>query len=115
IVHVVQILICPVFLSRYFSRNREPEPRSLMDDLLPAWPRPPVRRSGHGPPCIRWRSGFRAGEPCVGCVTTLGASCSSSVEIPLLSGDQRGKHRENSSPSTRHPVQVAGEASLAKA
>jgi hypothetical protein len=33
---IVHVLSWPVFLSRYFSRNREPEPRSLMVDLLPA-------------------------------------------------------------------------------
>jgi len=41
IVHVRQTLSRPVFLSRYFSRKREPEPRSLTDGLPAGWPRPP--------------------------------------------------------------------------
>src|ERR1700737_2456475 len=46
IIHVRHTLSWPVFLSRYRSRKREPEPRSLMDDLVMALPRSEGRDPG---------------------------------------------------------------------
>src|SRR5574337_751439 len=79
-VQVRQTLIWPVFLSRYFSRKREPEPRSLIDGPVAAG----LRRHGRGAAPARrgLRRGYihRAGAS----AATAGALRSSSVELPSI-------------------------------
>src|SRR5712691_708647 len=79
-VQVRQTLSCPVFLSRYVSRKREPEPRSLIDGPAAAG----LRRHGRGAAPARrgLRRGYihRAGES----AATAGALGSSSVELPSI-------------------------------
>ena len=76
IVHVPQTLSWPVFLSRYFSLNREPEPRSLISGLALAW----VRSSGNASMPPRRGLGRRSVRrahgpvPAARCLTTAAVS-----------------------------------------
>src|SRR6266851_493722 len=77
-VQVRQALSLPVFLSRYFSRKREPEPRSLIGGLPAGWP----RSYGERPAPDAWGPGTRYLRRAGGTSTTVGASCNSFRGLP---------------------------------